>query len=208
MSASFVAGAVSAMIAIDPTKTPDQIKAILKSDGNILNMDTLLASGSGMGNTGSNSNSGTTVNTISSTGSGTNSGSGLTLSGTTSSGTYLPPASQDPGLYYSGTFLYNGVQYGNSYYTGITFPDSVLKQYNVEVMSGKVNTSGVMTAYSAPTNGLVGEWLLDGNVNDTSGNGYNGTAGNVSWISAHNAQAGSFNGSSSQINFPSYTIPS
>ena len=99
----------------------------------------------------------------------------------------IPYVPQDPGLYYSGAFQYNHVWYGNSYYTGVVFPESVLTQYKVEVMTGKVEGTihgGMITAMSLPTSGLVGRWDLNGNVNDTSGNNNNGTAYNASWVSA------------------------
>lgn len=50
--------------------------------------------------------------------------------------------------------------------------------------------------------GLVAEYLLDGNALDTSGNGYNGTASNVTYAKTHRgyqSQCGVFNGSSSKI---------
>lgn len=41
---------------------------------------------------------------------------------------------------------------------------------------------GITSVFAdVPTNGLVGEWLLNGNANDTSGNGHNGTAYNVTY---------------------------
>ena len=39
-----------------------------------------------------------------------------------------------------------------------------------------------MTMMSAPTSGLVGKWDLNGNANDMSGYGNNGTATNVTWV--------------------------
>ena len=44
--------------------------------------------------------------------------------------------------------------------------------------------------------GLVAWYKLDGNANDSSGNGLNGTASNVSWVNGKIGQAGSFNNSS------------
>lgn len=43
-------------------------------------------------------------------------------------------------------------------------------------------------------------YKLDGNANDSSGNGYNGTAVNLSYVTGKFGQAGSFNGSSSYVN--------
>lgn len=103
--------------------------------------------------------------------------------------------------------MYDGVHYGNSYYTGVTFPQNILDQYGVQVTKEKPKTisSGVMTAMSVPTSGLVGEWLLNGNANDTSGQGNNGTAYNTSTSTDRFNKADSaleFNGSNSTIVIP------
>lgn len=58
---------------------------------------------------------------------------------------------------------------------------------------------------------LQGEWLLDWNANDSSGNGNNGTASNVTWVWADRGyveETGSFNGSSSKIDLPNFTVTS
>lgn len=47
---------------------------------------------------------------------------------------------------------------------------------------------------------LIAWYKLDGNANDSSGNGYNGTPTNMSWVSGKIGQAGSFNGSGSYVN--------
>lgn len=41
----------------------------------------------------------------------------------------------------------------------------------------------------------MGEWLLNGNANDTSGNGLNATAANVTWASSNIGSAQALNGS-------------
>lgn len=67
------------------------------------------------------------------------------------------------------------------------------------------NHSGSFQALSVPTNGLVGEWKLDGNANDTSGNGNNGTSYNITWIDSgmgDGKKVASFNGFSSHIDIP------
>jgi hypothetical protein len=46
---------------------------------------------------------------------------------------------------------------------------------------------------------LIAHYKLDGDATDSSGNGYNGTATNVTYVTGQIGQAGSFNGSSSQI---------
>ena len=48
--------------------------------------------------------------------------------------------------------------------------------------------------------GLVAHYKLDGNANDALGR-YNGVASNVTWVDGKLGQAGSFNGSSSSVNF-------
>lgn len=58
---------------------------------------------------------------------------------------------------------------------------------------------------------LVGEWKLDGNANDTSGNGYDGTPLNVVYTKTdrdYQSQCGVFNGSSSYMDasLPSQTV--
>jgi hypothetical protein len=53
-----------------------------------------------------------------------------------------------------------------------------------------------------PTMGLVGEWLCTGNTNDTSSNGNNGTATQVTFVADRHgtsSSACSFNGSSSHV---------
>jgi len=47
-----------------------------------------------------------------------------------------------------------------------------------------------------------GNWKLDGNANDASGNGNNGTASNVTWTTGRFGNCGSFNGSNSKIELP------
>lgn len=52
------------------------------------------------------------------------------------------------------------------------------------------------------TNGLIGQWKLNGDANDSSGNSYNGTVTNVTATVGQNNQSNSaysFNGSSSEI---------
>jgi len=59
---------------------------------------------------------------------------------------------------------------------------------------------------SIPRDGLVAEYLLDWNANDTSGNWNDGTATDVSWVSADRGyvkEVGDFNGSSSYVDIPS-----
>lgn len=48
----------------------------------------------------------------------------------------------------------------------------------------------------------LGNWLLNGNSNDISGNSNNGTDSNMSYVSGKFGSAGSFNGSSSRIALP------
>lgn len=67
------------------------------------------------------------------------------------------------------------------------------------------SASGTVSAMSAPANGLVGEWLLDGNANDTSGNGGNGSPVNVAWVDSTltpGKKAAHFDGVSSYVWLP------
>lgn len=114
--------------------------------------------------------------------------SGSTLSGTTASGSFqaLPLVDYNTYHYYSGSFVQSGVTYGNSLY-----PDSLgfqgLKLSNVQIYTyvEYVNLlktqQGTFKALAAPANGLMAEYLFDGNMNDTSGNGNNGIAYTVSY---------------------------
>ena len=45
----------------------------------------------------------------------------------------------------------------------------------------KESESMMMSAMSAPTNGLLAEYIFDGDANDTGGYGYNGTPIAMSW---------------------------
>jgi hypothetical protein len=59
-----------------------------------------------------------------------------------------------------------------------------------------------------PTNGLVGWWPFNGNANDESGNGFNGTASNVSPVNdrfSNPNSAYSFNGNNSKIDILNFT---
>jgi len=71
------------------------------------------------------------------------------------------------------------------------------------------------TYSSFPTQGLVAWYPLNGNANDSSGNGNNGTSnGGITWVADRNGNsygACSFNGSNTYINIPNSTsmqIPS
>lgn len=60
----------------------------------------------------------------------------------------------------------------------------MLQKFGVQVLKEKpANSTGAVSAMSVPTSGLLGEWLLNGNTNDTSGNGNNGTAYSVTYPS-------------------------
>jgi hypothetical protein len=59
-----------------------------------------------------------------------------------------------------------------------------------------------VSAMSTPISGLVAEYILNGNANDTSGNENNGTPNNVTWPYTNfgnQAQSVYFNGTSSFI---------
>jgi hypothetical protein len=53
---------------------------------------------------------------------------------------------------------------------------------------------------------LIAHWPLNGNTNDISGNGYNGTPTNITYAAGKIGQAASFNGSSSQVNASNNSI--
>lgn len=62
---------------------------------------------------------------------------------------------------------------------------------------------------SFPTSGLLAYYKLDGNANDSSGNGRNGTATGVSYVAGKTGNAGSFTtGTPSRIDLPSGAKPS
>ena len=50
-------------------------------------------------------------------------------------------------------------------------------------MATKPENTGAVSTMSVPTDGLVDEWKLNGDATDTSGNGFNGSAGNMSYMS-------------------------
>lgn len=64
-----------------------------------------------------------------------------------------------------------------------------------------------MKVSTIPRNGLVSEWLLDGNALDTSGSGNNWTATNITYTGTdrgYQSQTGVFNGSNSTVNKVNY----
>jgi len=72
------------------------------------------------------------------------------------------------------------------------------------------NTFHNLIPTQAPRDGLVAEYLLDGNANDTAWTN-NGTATNVTWATAERgyvSEVGDFNGTSSYVDFTNVTIDS
>jgi hypothetical protein len=69
---------------------------------------------------------------------------------------------------------------------------------------GNTMVSSSMTALAAPTNGLIANYIFDGNSDDSSGNGYHGIPANLNWIipNAYQATMANFTGSS-YITLPS-----
>ncbi len=123
---------------------------------------------------GSLVNSGTIVSTGSMNFSGATS-TGMTLSGITISGAIQsPPIDYSTYHYYSGTFVQSGMTYGNDLYPdnlgfqGLNLPGVQVYTYD-EYMNLLKTSVGAFKALSLPTNGLVGEWLFDGNTNDIVG---------------------------------------
>lgn len=79
--------------------------------------------------------------------------------------------------------MQEGKTYGNSLYPdSLGFQDLKLPNVQVYTYDEYMNLSrtqqGAFKALSVPTNGLVAEYLFDGNANDTSGNGNNGVVVN------------------------------
>lgn len=131
----------------------------------------------------------------------TNSGS---LTGTGSSGSIVVAPLIDYSVYsyYSGTWTQDGIMYGNSYYPnslGLDPKSKSVEIYSYDQYSKLLDTKTktkkqkqgmlaesesmrTMSAMSAPTIGLVAQYLLNGNADDTSGNGNNGIPTNVSWV--------------------------
>jgi hypothetical protein len=54
---------------------------------------------------------------------------------------------------------------------------------------------------------LIAHWPLNGNTNDISGNGYNGTPTNITYVAGKIGQAASFNGTTSVVDLSSFTTP-
>ncbi len=138
--------------------------------------------------------------------------------------------------YYSWFFQYEWNTYGNAYYDeGFEFPENILQENNIEIiekedfensfinqknisesfsLKSNFESSQMMTTMSAPNtlrDGLVWEWLLNGNALDTSGNGNHGTPYNVTWVDSgkwDGTKVASFNGVNSYIIFNTINLPS
>lgn len=133
--------------------------------------------------------------------------SGMAMSGSTSSGSFQAPLPVDYGTYryYSGSFVRDGITYGNSLYPdSLGFVSLDLKDVRIYAYDEYMNLlkakQGTFKALSAPANGLIAEYLLNGNANDTSGNGRNGTNMNTAWSGTNfngQNQSAVFNGSNS-----------
>ena len=113
--------------------------------------------------------------------------------------TVVPPLDYSVYSYYSGTFTQDGVTYGNSLYPNsqgfgkkidgvqvytydeyINTISNIWNSKNTKAKwSNKSNnldsSSAMMTTMSAPTDGLILYYSLDGNTNDASINTYHGT---------------------------------
>ena len=70
-------------------------------------------------------------------------------------------------------------------------------------ISISVSALSQATPSYVPTNGLVGWWPFNGNADDASGNGNNGTFSNGSYVPSIWDMAAEFNGNSSLITIPS-----
>ncbi len=118
-----------------------------------------------------------------------------------------PPIDYSTYRYYSGIFQQGGIIYGNSLYPDtMDFSGANLGWVQIYSYSEYQNIlqslSGSFQAMSVPTNGLIGEWKLNGNANDTSGVGNNGVPTNVTWVDSgrwDGKLVASFNGTGSII---------
>ena len=174
--------------------------------------------------------SGVSIATLS-TGSLTASGSSdiLTSSGSSWATVAIAPIDYNDYSYYSGTFIQDGVTYGNSLYPNsfsLNPPKTVQKysyndyiglilsqkttkkvaQKSVLTQSAKTTTLSSMSVstMSAPTSGLIAGYLFDGNANDTSINGYNGTPVGMNWENFGGRYAAKFT-SNGKVSIP-YTL--
>ena len=90
--------------------------------------------------------------------------------------------------------------------TAFFFAIVILLSFN----SCKKEKPVLYTTNNLPTDGLVGWWPFNGNANDESGNGNNGTVNGASLTTDRNGSlnsAYSFNGVSSiKVNTPSFTV--
>ncbi len=149
---------------------------------------------------------------------------GATATGTSLSGASLkdaPAIDYSTYKYYSGSFLYNGISYGNGLYSDdLGLPQSNIP--NVQIYSyndyQKLNTPKTKTlsaktfstqstqgaqVFSISSTGLIGKWDLNGSPADSSGNGNNAVASNMTWpndssLTVQNS-VGNFNGTNSYL---------
>lgn len=87
--------------------------------------------------------------------------------------------------------------------------DSRIYDYKVDYEAGEytaysISTSGIEVnriSEAGITDGLVGYWPMDGDVNDYSGEGNDGTPAGIAYLSGKMGQAAVFNGISSGVDF-------
>jgi hypothetical protein len=78
----------------------------------------------------------------------------------------------------------------------------------LRIYNKALSATEVEQLYSWPINGLIAYWPLDGNANDLSGNGHNGTTNNVTSVPDHLGNANGafhFDGTTSYITVPNDT---
>lgn len=103
----------------------------------------------------------------------------------------------------------NSGEYGNAYQRGLN-GDTYCLSFIQGAVSYFVNETDASprTGGCASSNGLVAEWLFNGNANDTSGSGMNGTVNGATLTTGRSGQANtaySFNGSNNYIALSSST---
>ena len=102
----------------------------------------------------------------------------------------------------------------NADYTGVYVPSADMSSYCFSAATATMSFSANHNDASAKQGGcvtrtnLVGEWTFNGNANDSSGNGMNGTVSGATLTTGQNGQANSaysFNGTSNYISLASST---
>tara|TARA_B100001113_G_scaffold353725_1_gene359374 strand:+ start:2435 stop:4879 length:2445 start_codon:yes stop_codon:yes gene_type:complete len=105
----------------------------------------------------------------------------------------------------SGTLPGDGAE-GGSGVVVLRYPTASVSSFTTTGTLNTPSTTDTLANNNYPVTN-VAYYKLDGNATDSSGNGYNGTASNVTWQNGRFNECAYFNGSSSRIN-TGYKIPS